>query len=78
MWYQKLYTYIQELEFVRSQDDQYVYSKKVSDHFIYIILYVDDMLLVEFNMDLIKEVKLQLSSEFDMKDLNAPHFIQGI
>jgi hypothetical protein len=30
---------------------------KVGNHFIYVVLYVDDMLLVGNNMDVIKEVK---------------------
>ena len=42
------------------------------------MLYVDDMLLVRNNMDVIKEVKLQLSSKFDMKDLGAANFILGM
>ena len=33
------------------------------------------MLLVGNNMDVIKEVKSQLSSKFDMKDLGAANFI---
>ena len=55
-----------------------MYSKKVGDHFVYMVLYVDDMLLVKNNMDLIKEVKLQLSSKFNMKYLGATNFILGI
>jgi hypothetical protein len=39
------------------------------------VLYVDDMLLVGNNMDVIKEVKSNLSSKFDMKDLDAANFI---
>jgi hypothetical protein len=54
------------------------HSKKVGNHFIYVVLYVDDMLLVGNNMDVIKEVKSQLSSKFDMKDLGAANFILGI
>jgi hypothetical protein len=42
------------------------------------VLYVDDMLLVGNNMDVIKEVKSQLSSKFDMKDLGAANFILGM
>ena len=38
-------------------------------------MYVNDMLLVGNNMDLIKEMKQQLSSKFDMKDLGPTHFI---
>ena len=54
MWYQKFGMYIEELGFVRSWDDHYVYSKKVNNNFIYVVLYVDNMLLVRNNMELIK------------------------
>ena len=77
MWYQKFETYILGLGFVR-RVDHYVYSKQVGNHFIYVVLYVDDMLLVGNNIDVIKEVKSQLSSKFDMKDLNVSNFIPGI
>ena len=36
------------------------------------------MLLVGNNMDIIKEVKMQLSSKFDMKDLGAASLILGM
>lgn len=36
------------------------------------------MLLVGNNMEVIKEVKLQLSSKFEMKDVNAANFILGM
>jgi hypothetical protein len=75
MWYQNFDTYILSLGFVRSKVDHYVYSKKEGSHFIYVASYVDDMLLVGNNMDAIKEVKMQLSSKFDMKDLGAANFI---
>jgi hypothetical protein len=42
------------------------------------VLYVDDMLLVGNNMDVIMEVKSQLSSKFDMKDLSPANFILGM
>ena len=48
------------------------------NHFIYVALYVYDMFLVVNDMDLIKEVKQQLSSKFDMKDLGPTHFILGM
>jgi hypothetical protein len=63
---------------VRSRDDHCVYSKNVGNHFIYVVLYVDGMLLVGNNMDVIKEVKSQLSSKFDMKYLSATNFILGM
>jgi hypothetical protein len=36
------------------------------------------MLLIGNNMDAIKEVKKQLSSKFDMKDINASKLIMGM
>ena len=42
------------------------------------MLYVDDMLFVGNNLDVIKEVKSQLSTKFDMKDLGATNFILGM
>jgi hypothetical protein len=55
-----------------------VYYKRESDCFIYVVLYVNDMLLVGNNMDVIKEVKMQLSSKFDMKDIGDVKFILGM
>ena len=63
---------------MRSQVDYCVYRKQVGNHFIYVVLYVNDMLLIGNDMDLIKEVKQQLSSKFDMKDLEPTHFILGM
>ena len=63
---------------MRGWHDHYVYEKKDGEHFIYVILYVKYMLLVGNNMGLIKEVKMKLSFKFDMKDLDATHFILGI
>ena len=46
-------------------------SKKLFDVFIYLLLYVDDMLIVYKNMFEIYRLKTQLRGEFEMKDLGA-------
>ena len=63
---------------MRSKVDHCVYSKQVGDHFINKVMYIDDMLLIGNNKDFIKEVKSQLFSKFDMKDLGAANFILGM
>jgi hypothetical protein len=78
MWYQKFNTYILSLGFVRSKVDHYIYSKEEDGNLIYVALYVDDMLLIGNNMDVIKEVKKKLSAKFDMKDLGVVNFILGM
>jgi hypothetical protein len=42
------------------------------------VLYVDEMLLVGNNMDVIMGVKSQLSSKFDMKDLSSSNSLMGM
>ena len=65
--------------FGRSKHDHCVYSKHIGDHFINIVLYANDMLPIgNVNKDVIKEVKYQLFSQFDMKDLGAANFILGM
>ena len=78
MCYQKFETYILGLGRAINNANHCVYSKQAGDNFIYVVLYVDDMLLIGNNKDVIKEVKSQLSSKFDMKDLGAAKFILGI
>jgi hypothetical protein len=78
MWYQKFDTYMLGLGFTRSKEDHSVYFKLIGDHFIYLVLYVDDMLLIENNKEIIQDVKNQLSSKFDMKDIGAANFILGM
>lgn len=55
-----------------------MYFKFVDDHFIYVILCVEDMLLTKKNMEIIKYVNIQLPSKFHMKDLGATNFILGM
>ena len=78
MWYQKFDTYIHGLGFVRRKTDYYVFYKQVGENFMFVVLYVNEMLLVGNNMEVIKEVKMKLSSKFDMKDLGAANLILGM
>ena len=53
MWYQKFYTFIQGLGFTRIEADHCVYLKLIGDRVIYLVLYVDDMLLVGNDKEII-------------------------
>jgi hypothetical protein len=77
MWYQNFDTCILSLGFVRSKVDHCKYSKEEGGCFIYVALYVNDMLLIGNKTNAIKKVK-QLSSKFDMKDRSAVKFILGM
>ena len=69
---------MQGLGFTRIKADRCVYFKLIDDHVIYLVLYVDDMLLIGNDRKGIQDVKTQLSSKFDMKDLGVANYILGM
>ena len=46
--------------------------------FIFLLLYVDDMLIVGYHLCDVNEFKSMLSKEFDMKDLGSAKKILGM
>ena len=64
--------------FERSKYDSCVYIKFVDGSPIYLLLYVDDMLIAAKGMKEITTLKAHLSSEFEMKDLGAAKKILGM
>jgi hypothetical protein len=60
MWYQKFDTYMLGLGFTRSKEDHCVYSKLIGDHLIYFVLYVDDMLLIGNNKEIMLDTPTTL------------------
>ena len=55
--------------FKRSDYGSCVYLKTVKGSTIYLLLYVDDMLIAAKDKNEIAKLKAQLNSEFEMKDL---------
>ena len=78
MWNQKFDIYIRGLGFTRSKEDHCVYFKLIGDRVIYLVLYVDDMLLIGNDKEIIQYLKKKLFFKFDMKDLGAVNYIFGM
>eukprot|EP01018_Ginkgo_biloba_P006803 Gb_22511 [translate_table: standard] len=57
MWYQNFDTHMLGLGFIRSKVDHCIYFKYVRDHFFILLLYVDDILLIGNNKEMIKGPK---------------------
>ena len=75
-WYKRFDSFMLSNSFKRSNYDCYVYMKDVKNvkdekvvHKIYLLLYVDDMLIASKDMKAISDLKRLLGKEFDMKDL---------
>ncbi|KAM2105160.1 hypothetical protein ACFX1R_015694 [Malus domestica] len=58
--------------------DDCIYLKHKGSKFIFLVLYVDDILLASSDIQLLKETKAILSKNFEMKDLGEAHFVLGI
>ncbi len=78
-WYKKFDNFMMINGYTRSMYDSCVYLKKFNDgEMIYLLLYVNDMLIACRDNDEIKKLKFQLLSRFDMKDLGSAKKILGM
>ena len=55
-----------------------VYIKDIANGYVIVCLYVDDMLIIGSNNDIIKATKRMLTNEFEMKDLGVADVILGM
>jgi hypothetical protein len=77
-WYKRFDSFMISNDFQRSQYDSCIYLKFVNGSPTYLLLYIDDMLIVAKSMKEIAALKAQLSHEFDMKDLGVAKKILGM
>ncbi|KAJ4712638.1 Retrovirus-related Pol polyprotein from transposon TNT 1-94 [Melia azedarach] len=78
-WYKRFDSYMIEIGYTRSPYDCCVYySKATNGSLIYLVLYVDDMLIAAENKSDVQKLKDLLSVEFEMKDLGAARKILGM
>jgi hypothetical protein len=77
-WYLKFNETIKRFGFKENIEDNCVYAKFKSGKYIFLILYVDDILLASSDVSLLQETKKFLSSNFDMKDLGEASYVLGI
>ena len=69
---------IKEFDFIKNLDESCIYKKISGSVRAYLILYVDDILLMGNNVVMLMLTKFWLSSKFSMKDLGDVTFILGI
>jgi hypothetical protein len=77
-WYLKFDETIRSFGFKENEEDNCIYAKFRNGKFIFLILYVDDILLARSDVSLLLETKRFLSSNFDMKDLGEASFVLRI
>ena len=76
-WYLKFDSTIRKFGFQENIEDNCVYVKFKNEKYIFLVLYVDDILFASSDVNLLLETKF-FSSKFDMKDLGEASFVLGI
>eukprot|EP00253_Pinus_taeda_P003559 PITA_03559 len=71
-------SFLLESGFSRCYSDNTVYTKKVGNSLIILVLYVDDLILTGSDPNLINDVKSSLKKKFEMTDLGHLHYFLGL
>ena len=66
---------IKEFDFIKNEDKPSVYKKVSGSRTVFLILYIDDILLIGNDITLLRLVKDWLSKKFSIKDLKEAAYI---
>jgi len=69
---------MKQFGFLRNPEESCVYKKVSGSDIVFLVLYVDDILLAGNNVSMMKSVKTWLNTCFSMKDLGEAQYILGI
>lgn len=77
-WNAKFDSLIKSQGFVQSQNDFCLYYKVTTEKRLYVLLYVDDILILGTNLSDVQNIKICLNENFCMKDLGIVSHYLGI
>ena len=77
-WNHRFDEAIQSFGFIKNEDEPCVYKKVSGSQLTFLVLYVDDILLIGNDIGMLTNVKLWLCKTFSMKDLGEATYILGI
>lgn len=78
MWNERFHGFMSKIGFNRCLSDHCLYIKSKDNMTCYILLYVDDLLIISDDLKLIETIKRSLFAEFEMTDLNEANNFLGI
>ncbi|XP_028548333.1 uncharacterized protein LOC114578907 [Dendrobium catenatum] len=77
-WFQTLSTHLQSIGFVAGKADTSLFIRRKDDVQLYMVIYVDDILLTGNSPEMITNTLDKLKSKFDMKHLGFANSFLGI
>jgi hypothetical protein len=77
-WYSRFTTYITSLGFVEAKSDTSLFVFRRGTDTVYLLLYVDDIVLTASSATLLQQTISSLKREFTLKDLEPLHLFLGV
>ena len=78
VWYSRFAIYLTTLGFIEAKSDTSLFIFRRSSDMVYLLLYVDDIILTASNTELLRRTISALQQEFAMKDIESLHHFLGI
>lgn len=69
---------MRQFAFTQSAEDHTLFLHHSANKIVALIIYVDDIVIIEDDMSRIRQVKDYLSRSFEIKDLDQLHYFLGI
>ncbi|KAL0319889.1 UNVERIFIED_CONTAM: Retrovirus-related Pol polyprotein from transposon TNT 1-94 [Sesamum radiatum] len=69
---------IRGYDFIKNDYDPCIYKKISGSSVAYLVLYVDDILLIGNDVKMLGDIKARLPTQFSMKDMGEASYILGI
>ena len=77
-WYKDIDATFERDGFTRSHANHSLNIKQTSKSLLIVIIYVDDLIILASDMDMMKGLKFKLEEEYDMSDVGELHFFLGV
>ncbi|KAL0289907.1 UNVERIFIED_CONTAM: Retrovirus-related Pol polyprotein from transposon TNT 1-94 [Sesamum radiatum] len=77
-WNTRFDEVIRGYDFIKNEHDPCIYKKINGSSVAYLVLYVDDILLIGNDVKMLGDIKAWFSTQFSMKDICEASYILGI
>jgi len=77
-WHQRLKADLEEMGFVESEADAGLFTLSTGSASLYLLVYVDDLMLVTSDTALLTEIKNKIMAKYDARDLGEATFFLGM
>ena len=77
-WYKELANFLLRQGFTRSRNDHYLFARAEKEVHIFILVWVDDIIVASRSMTVMSDVKKALEATFHMEDRGLLHWFLGL